>query len=67
MNPTYPYMMRATCNIEVGAPRNGRPGYRWVQGWVVRYGPDRESIPLRRADAVNELRLARATKERTQP
>ncbi len=59
MNQTFPYMMRAACNVEVGAPRNGRPGYRWVQGWVVRYGPDRESVPMRRRDAVAALREAR--------
>ncbi len=59
MNQTYPYMMRATCNVEVGAPRNGRPGYRRVQGWIVRYGPDRESSPMRRRDAIVALREAR--------
>jgi hypothetical protein len=52
-------MMRATCNVEVGAPRNGRPGYRWVQGWIVRYGPNRESSPMRRRDAIVALREAR--------
>jgi hypothetical protein len=51
---TYPCMER-DCMIEVGAPRRGRPSYRWVQGWVVHYAPGRRSIPLRYNDARNEL------------
>ena len=39
--------------IEVGRPRNGRPGYAWVQGWVVRYSATCTSIPLRYNDARN--------------
>lgn len=41
----YPALVRGP-RIEVGCVRRGRPGYRWVQGWVVKFGPDRESIPV---------------------
>ena len=41
------------------APAQRAPGYRWVQGWIVRYGPDRESLPMRRRDAIVALREAR--------
>ena len=54
--PFRPFVSRATCNIEVGAPRNGRPGYRWVQGWQVNYAPGRVSIPMRRSEAYALLR-----------
>lgn len=63
--PFKPFVSRATCDIEVGAPRNGRPGYRWVQGWQVNYAPGRVSTPMRRADAFALLReeLNRTQKE----
>ena len=54
--PFKPFISRATCDIEVPSPRNGRPGYRWVQGWVVNYAPGRISLPMRRAEALNVLR-----------
>lgn len=44
------------CNIEVPHCRNGRPGYRWVQGWVVRYSKDRVSLPMRLNEARDYLR-----------
>lgn len=45
--------------IEIGAPRNGRPGYRWVQGWRIRYSPSRVSQSMRRTEAVSFLRQIR--------
>ena len=47
--------------IEVPAPRNGRPGYRWAQGWIVRYAEHRTSMPMRLMEARNEY--ARAVRE----
>lgn len=46
----YPRLERA-CLIEVSKPRNGRPGFAWVQGWKVRYSETRESVPMRLSDA----------------
>lgn len=46
----YPMIERA-CMLEIPRPKNGRPSYVWVQGWKVRYSADRESMPLRLADA----------------
>lgn len=43
-------------NIEIGAPRNGRPGYRWVQGWIVRWGPSHTTAPMRLNEARDLLR-----------
>lgn len=44
--------------IEIPAPRNGRPGYRWVQGWIVCYAEHRTSIPMRHKEARNEYARA---------
>lgn len=48
----YPILERGP-NIEVGSCRRGRPGYRWVPGWVVRYSADRVSMPMRYGEARN--------------
>lgn len=48
------------CSIEVPAPRDGRPGYRWVQGWCVVYSATRRSMETTYADAVGLLEKARA-------
>ncbi len=58
MESRYPWIERS-CMIEIPAPRRGRPGYRWVQGWIVRYSPDRTSMPMRRYEAINAMREAR--------
>jgi hypothetical protein len=44
--------------IEVGAPRNGRPGYRWTAGYYVRNPLTgfEEAPPLRRAEAYARVR-----------
>lgn len=55
----WPTLERADCQIEVPYCRNGRPGYRWVQGWIVRYGKDYTSIPTTLADARALLETAR--------
>jgi hypothetical protein len=55
----YPRLERAGHDIEVPAPRRGRPGYRWVTGWVVK----REyatSIPMRLREAQAYLRELRS-------
>ena len=49
---TFPRIERAEM-IEVGAPRKGRPGYRWVQGWHVRYSDNRATMAMRRAEALH--------------
>lgn len=56
MTPRYPYMQRATHNIEVGRPRNGRPGYVWVQGWIVVMSPNRQTMAMRYREAQRVLR-----------
>lgn len=57
--PEYPYMVRSTSPVEVGSPRNGRPGYRWVQGWIVVFSDTRTSQPERYRDAQDTLRWAK--------
>lgn len=48
--------------IEVPAPRHGRPGYRWAQGYVVRIGNGPEMFPpVLRAEAYRMAREAGAT------
>ena len=42
---TYPRIERAPYRVEVPRPRNGRPGYAWVQGWrVARHEGDESGI-----------------------
>lgn len=60
MSAKFPILERG-CRIEIPAPRNGRPGYRWVEGWTVRYSETRVSLPMRRNEALEEL--ARAKRE----
>jgi hypothetical protein len=39
--------------VEIGAPINGRPGYRWVRGWEVKSPQTgRYSTPMRYRDAL---------------
>ena len=47
-------MLRRTYDIEVTAPRNGRPGYRWATGWTYTTPKGKESIGMR----LNEARDA---------
>jgi hypothetical protein len=56
---TYPYMARASYDLEVARPRNGRPGYAWVPAWIVHYSSTRESMAMRLAEARSELKRAR--------
>lgn len=60
--PTITATLRRT-RIEVGAPRNGRPGYRWTTGYFVRIGDGSEMHPpaLRR-EAYQIARKAGATR-----
>jgi hypothetical protein len=66
MSTVYPFMQRAGM-IEVGAPRNGRPSYRWVQGWEVVLPAEGKpggrgvltSIPMRYREAQALLKEAR--------
>lgn len=60
MSEKFPILERA-CDLEIPCPKNGRPGYRWVQGWIVRYSETRASLPMRRNEALGEL--ARAKRE----
>jgi hypothetical protein len=53
----YPMIERGP-DIEVPRPRNGRPGYTWVPGWIVRYSETRVSIPVRLNEARQMLRDA---------
>lgn len=49
--------------IEVGAPRNWRPGYRWTTGYFVRIGDGQElHPPVQRREAYQIARDAGATK-----
>jgi hypothetical protein len=48
--------------LEVPAPRNGRPGYRWAQGYVVQVGDGPEMFPpVLRREAYRVARAAGAT------
>lgn len=48
--------------IEVPAPRCGRPGYRWAQGYIVRIGDGPEQFPpVLRREAYRMAREAGAT------
>lgn len=59
INDKYPRLERGP-SIEVPRSRNGRPGYAWVQGWVVLYSEKRQSIPYRLNDARDLLRKAKS-------
>ncbi len=54
----FPRMERA-CLIEVPAPRNGRPGYRWTQGRVIHYSENRVSMPVQFSEAKSMLAQAK--------
>jgi len=50
----YPRMEKY-CDIEIPYCRNGRPGYKWVQGWIIRYSESRISTPVRYHEALDML------------
>lgn len=53
---TYPRIERAPYRVEVPRPRNGRPGYAWVQGWrVARHEGDESGIGVPLASARHQL------------
>lgn len=48
---------------EVGAPRNGRPGYRWAPGYlVIRPDGTEEHPPVSRSEAYARARELGATR-----
>lgn len=55
---TYPRLERGPM-IEVPSPRNGRPGYRWVDGWIVRFSESRTSTPVTLKEAREWLQAAK--------
>lgn len=57
-NADFPRIVRGP-NIEVARPRNGRPAYAWVQGWIVERAKGIESTPMRRSEAFEYLRQLR--------
>jgi hypothetical protein len=59
---TYPRIVRGP-DVEVGRPVRGRPSYAWVAGWVIEHSPTRQSMPMRRSDALHYLRELRAKPE----
>lgn len=61
MAPEFPRIERGPM-IEVPRPIKGRPSYAWVQGWIVRYSPDRVSMPVRLSEARAMLQEAREGK-----
>jgi hypothetical protein len=52
-------VLRRGAGIEVPTTRNGRPRYRWVQGWFIDYGHGRVSTLMRLAEARAVLREAK--------
>ncbi len=60
MKTDYPRIERAEHSIEIPSTRNGRPGYRFVQGWIVRYSMHRSSLAMRYREAQGLLREERA-------
>ncbi len=50
MNDKYPRIERGPL-IEVPRLCKGRPGYAWVEGWIVKYSETRQSIPYQLAEA----------------
>ena len=44
-------LLRRTYDLEVPAPRNGRPGYRWVTGWTYTTPTGAEAIGMRLHEA----------------
>lgn len=55
----YPMLQRAPFDIEVPCVRNGKPGYRWAQGWNVIYHSKRVSAVGTYADTLRLLQQAR--------
>lgn len=56
----YPRMVR-DCQIEIPCIRDGRPGYKWVQGWTVEYSQHHRTIPMRYKEARLVLKEAKET------
>lgn len=54
----YPRLERGPM-IEVPRPRNGKPSYAWVQGWIVKYSETRESVPCTYHEAIDLLKEAK--------
>ena len=54
----YPFIAEG-CKLEIPRPRNGRPSYVWVRGWVVCYSDSRQSCEMRLNDARGLLREAK--------
>lgn len=52
---TYPRIERAGFDIEIPHVRNGRPGYKWVTGWVVRFSESRVSLAMAHRAALDYL------------
>lgn len=61
MPAKFPILERAHYNLEVPCTVKGRPSYRWVEGWIVRYSETRVSLGMPRNEALYEL--ARAKRE----
>lgn len=59
MNEKYPRLERGP-KIEVPRLCNGRPGYKWVEGWIVKYSETRESVPCTYHEARDLLKEAKA-------
>lgn len=55
MKTDYPRIERAPHQIEIPHVLNGRPGYKWVEGWIVRYSLHRVSTPMRYQEALDLL------------
>lgn len=60
MKTEYPRIERAQHKIEIPSNRNGKPGYRFVQGWIVRYSVHRASLPMQYREAQGLLIEERA-------
>lgn len=52
---TYPIIERAGFDIEIPHVRNGRPGYKWVTGWVVRFSESHVSLAMAYLVAIGYL------------
>lgn len=60
MKTDYPRIERAQHRIEIPHVSNGRPGYKWGQGWIVRYSVHRVSTAMRYREALDLLREEKA-------
>lgn len=60
MKTEFPRIERAQYGIELAHTYKGRPHYRWVQGWIVRYSLHRVSTAMRYREALELLREEKA-------